>query len=504
MTEHVAKQQYDAVGHIETRGVDFIPYAERHSSPMNIFWILIGANLAIGMVVIGFLPVSFGLGWWASATSIILGNCIGAFMLAPVALLGVRSGSNGPVTSGAFFGVVGRIVGSVIGSLICLGFYALAVWTGGQAAIAGLHKLAGVPSNDLTLGISYGIIALVCSLVAIWGHASMVFVERMMIPIAGLLLVVGVFVYAPDFHASYKGGSYLLGSFWPTWGLSVTICAVAAYGYSPLISDWTRYISPRKYSSASILSASWIGCFAGLNIPFLFGAFTAVATVSTKLDYIPGLVAMAPLWYMVPLVVIGVIGTFGQGAVCLYSSGLDLSSIFPVFKRPTATMLLSIVAVLLVLLGSMVGNAEASVTAFLQVIGVGTAAWMAIIIIGHFHRKGYYDVHDLQVFNRRETGGIYWYTGGWNLRAVVAFAVSVTIGLLALQCSFYTGPLSNLADGVDLSWGSAFVIAGLIYGVAIVLFPEHSRVHGDASAAERLEMAAQGEPMRLMPETPAE
>jgi hypothetical protein len=50
MTAHPASKQYDAVGHIETRGVDFIPNAERHSSPMNIFWILIGANLAIGMV----------------------------------------------------------------------------------------------------------------------------------------------------------------------------------------------------------------------------------------------------------------------------------------------------------------------------------------------------------------------------------------------------------------------------------------------------------------------
>lgn len=503
MTGHIASPQYDAVGHIETRGVDFIPHAERHSSPMNIFWILIGANLAIGMVVIGFLPVSFGLGWWGSATSILVGNAIGSCMLAPVALLGTRSGSNGPVTSGAFFGVVGRIIGSAIGALICLGFYALAVWTGGQAAIAGLHKLVGLPSNDFTLGLSYAIIAVVCSLVAIWGHASMVFVERLMIPIAGLLLLIGLFVYAPHFSVSTKGSSYLLGSFWPTWCLSMTICAVAAYGYSPLISDWTRYISLKKYSSASILGASWVGCFMGLNIPFLFGAFTAIATASAKLDYVPGLVAMAPVWYMVPLVIISVIGTFGQGSVCLYSSGLDFSSIFPVFRRPMATTLLSVIAVILVFIGTMIGNADASVTAFLQVIGVGTASWMAIIIVGHFHRKGYYHVHDLQVFNRRETGGVYWYTGGWNLRAVVAFLVSVTIGLLALQCSFYTGPLSNLADGVDLSWGSAFVIAGLIYGLAILLFPEHSGVHGDEAASERLEMAAQGE-LGLVPETPAE
>ncbi len=504
MTEYVAAHQYDAVGHIETRGVDFIPHDERHSSPMNIFWILIGANLAVGIIIIGFLPVSFGLGWWASATAILVGNAIGSLMLAPVALLGPRSGTNGPVTSGAFFGVVGRIIGSIVGALIAVGFYALAVWTGGQAAIAGLHKLAGLPSNDVTLGVAYAVIALICSLVAVYGHASMVLLERLMVPVAGLLMLVGVFVYAPHFDAGYKGGTLLLGAFWPTWFLSVTICAVAAYGYSPLISDWTRYISPKKYSGASILAASWFGGFVGLSIPFLFGAFTAVAIVSTKLDYIPGLVAMAPLWFMVPLVLIGVVGTFGQGAVCLYSSGLDFSSIFPAFRRPMATTILSVIAVILVFLGSMVANAEESVTAFLQIVGVAVASWMAVIIVGHLRRGGYYDVHDLQVFNRRETGGVYWYTGGWNLRAVIAFAVSVLFGLLALQCSFYTGPFANMAKGVDLSWASAFVIAMVIYGAAITLFPEHEGVHGDTKRSEQLEMAAQGNPDGFVPETAAE
>lgn len=496
--------QYDAVGHIETRGVDYIPHEERRSSPLNIFWILIGSNLTFGLIVIGFLPVSFGLGWWASCTSILVGNAIGAFMLAPIALLGPSSGTNGPVTSGAYFGVIGRVIGSGVGACLTIGFYALAVWTGGQAAIAGLHKLFGLPSNDITLGVAYAVIAFISSMVAIYGHASMVLLERLMIPVAGLLLLVGLFVYEPSFSASYAGGTYLLGSFWPTWFLSMTICAVAVYGYSPLISDWTRYISPRKHTSSAILSISWIGGFVGLTIPFLFGAFTAVATVGAKLDYIPGLVAVAPGWYLLPLVLIGVIGSLGQAGVCLYSAGLDFSSIFPAFKRPAATTILSIIAVILVYLGSMVGNAEASVTAFLQVVGVGTASWMAVIIIGHIHRKGYYDVHDLQVFNRRETGGVYWYTRGWNLRAVVAFAVSVTFGLLALQCSFYTGPLSNMADGVDLSWSSAFVIACVIYGAAIALFPEHAGVHGDVRVSEQREMAAQSGSLGLGAETAAE
>ena len=321
--------QVDAVGRIETRGVDYIPDVERHSSPLNVFWILIGANLTFGLIVLGWLPVSFGLGWWPSFWSIIVGDALGALILAPVALLGPRTGTNGPVSSGAFFGVVGRILGSGIGIFVSVGFYALAVWTGGQAAVAGMHRLFGMPSDNLVLGVSYGVIAVVSSIVAIYGHASMVLVERLMIPIAGLLLVVGVFVYAPHFSAGYKGGAYLLGSFWPTWILAVTIAAVAVYGYVLFVSDWTRYISLSKHSETSILWATWLGGFLGLSLPLVFGAYTAVAILGTKLDYVPGIIALSPAWYLLPLIVIGIIGSLGQSAVCLYSSGLDFSSIVP-------------------------------------------------------------------------------------------------------------------------------------------------------------------------------
>ena len=61
----------DVVGKVEHRGVDFIPHDERHSSPRNIFWIFIGANLCVALFVVGWLPVSFGLGWWASLSSVI-------------------------------------------------------------------------------------------------------------------------------------------------------------------------------------------------------------------------------------------------------------------------------------------------------------------------------------------------------------------------------------------------------------------------------------------------
>lgn len=463
----------DVAGKVEHRGIDFIPHDERHSSPKNIFWIFIGANLCVALFVVGWLPVSFGLGWWASLSSIIVGAALGATILVPVALLGPNTGTNGPVSSGAFFGVVGRIVGSMIALLVNLGFYALSVWTGGEMVVLGLHKLVGLPADNLILGLSYAAVAVISSAVAIYGHASMLLVERLMIPIAGILMLAGIYIYAPHFNQADFGGHYLLGGFWPTWLLAVTTATVAVYLYANSICDWTRYISFEKHSKRSLLTATWTGSFIGLSLPLAFGAYVGVAIGSSSQDFVQGMVGLAPIGYLIPLVLMGSVGSLGQCTVLLYSSGLDFSSLFPVLRRPAATFLLSVVALVFVYVGTMVWNVENSLTAFIQLLGVATASWIAVVVLGHYAHGGEYDTHALQVFNRGEKGGVYWHWNGWNWRGTVAFLTGTILGLMFLDCALYVGPLSSIAGGVDISWLVALITTAGIYLTALKLSPDH-------------------------------
>jgi purine-cytosine permease-like protein len=463
----------DVVGKVEHRGVDFIPHDERHSSPRNIFWIFIGANLCVALFVVGWLPVSFGLGWWASLSSVIVGSALGATILVPVSLLGPLTGTNGPVSSGAFFGVVGRIIGSTIALLVNLGFYALSVWTGGAMVVLGLNKLVGLPADNVVLGASYAVVAIISSIVAIYGHASMILVERIMIPIMGIVMLVGVYVYAPHFDASAAGGQFLLGSFWPTWLLAVTTATVAVYLYANSICDWTRYISFDRHSKGSLLTATWLGSFIGLVLPLAFGAYVGIAMGSANQDIVKGMVDLAPVAYLVPLILLGSVGSLGQCTMLLYSSGLDFSSLFPILRRPVATLLLSVVALIFVFVGTMVWNVESSLTAFLQLLGVATASWIAVVVLGHFLRDGTYNTDALQVFNRREKGGAYWHWNGWNWRGTTAFAIGTIVGLLFLECAFYVGPFSDLVGGVDISWLVALVLTGVLYWVFVSVAPDH-------------------------------
>jgi purine-cytosine permease-like protein len=464
----------DVVGKVEHRGVDFIPHEERHSSPRNIFWIFIGANLCVALFVVGWLPVSFGLGWWASLSSVIVGSAIGATILVPVSLLGPLTGTNGPVSSGAYFGVVGRIIGSTIALLVNLGFYALSVWTGGAMVVQGLNKLAGLPADNVVLGISYAAVAVVSSIVAIYGHASMILVERIMIPIMGIVMLAGVYVYAPHFDASAAGGQLLLGSFWPTWLLAVTTATVAVYLYANSICDWTRYISFDRHAKGSLLWATWLGSFIGLVLPLAFGAYVGIAMGANNQDIVKGMVDLAPVGYLIPLIVLGSVGSLGQCTMLLYSSGLDFASLFPILRRPQATLLLSVVALVFVFVGTMVWDVENSLTAFLQLLGVATASWIAVVVVGHFLRGGTYNTDALQVFNRREKGGAYWHWNGWNWRGTIAFAIGTIVGLLFLECALYTGPFADLVGGVDISWLVALVLTGILYWVFASMAPDHA------------------------------
>jgi purine-cytosine permease-like protein len=92
--------------------------------------------------------------------------------------------------------------------------------------------------------------------------------------------------------------------------------------------------------------------------------------------------------------------------------------------------------------------------------------WVAILAIGALRTKSY-NPTDLQAFAHGRRGGCYWFTGGWNAPAVVAWAVGATFGVLAVNTTLYVGPLADIAGGVDLSTIGSAVLAGLIYAVSL-------------------------------------
>ncbi|RNL72884.1 cytosine permease [Streptomyces sp. I6] len=478
---------------IEERGVGTVPEAERTSGPRDLVAILLGSNLCLGVIVFGWLPVSFGLGLRDAVTSVVAGTVAGVAVTAPLALVSLRTATNLSTSSGAFFGVRGRLIGSVVGLLLSLGYTALTLWIGGDVMAGTLARALGLPSGDASHALAYGLLAALTVVGAVFGYRLLLRMSRILCVGMTVLLALGLAAYAPDLTTAAPAHTpYVLGSFWPTWILSAVAAGLSGpIAFITLLGDYTRYISPVRHSPRAVLAATCLGLFAGLLIPQLFGTVTALAARASA-DYAGPLVEAAPAWYVLPLLLAATAGSVGNAGLMLYSMGLDLDAIVPRAGRTAATVIVAVVATAFVFLGHFAWDARSAMTSFVLLLTAIGTPWAVITLMGHLRCRGRYDADALQVYNRRARGGVYWFRAGWEPRATAAWALGAAVGLLAVSTPFHEGPLIGLTAGVDCSFVLSGLVGGLTYGV---LRPRRNRNGADGApgaAPSRAERAAAG------------
>ncbi|ORT55289.1 cytosine permease [Streptomyces sp. CB03238] len=466
---------------IEQRGVDTIPEAERTSGPRDLISILLGSNLCLGVIVFGWLPVSFGLGLWPAVTSVVVGTVVGVAVTAPLALVSLRTATNLSTSSGAFFGVRGRLVGSVVGLLLSLGYTALTLWIGGDVMLGTLSRLFDVPTGPVAHTLVYVLLAGCTVVAAVHGYRLLLRISRYLAVGMTVLLLLGVLAYAGDFTTAPPPDTpYLLGSFWPTWLLSAVAAGLSGpIAFITLLGDYTRYVSPERYSPRTVWRATCLGLFLGLLVPQLFGTFTALAA-RAGLDYAGPLVETAAPWYLLPLLVAASAGSVGNAGLMLYSMGLDLDAIVPRATRARATLVVAAVATVFVFVGHFAWDAQSAMTSFVLLLTAIGTPWAVITLMGHARCGGVYDPEALQVYNRRAKGGIYWFRAGWEPRATVSWALGAAVGLSAVSTPLYEGPLLPLTAGVDCS----FILSGLVGGLAYAALTATSKAPGTLPVPE--------------------
>ena len=256
--------------------------------------------------------------------------------------------------------------------------------------------------------------------------------------------------------------------------LCAVLFAAAPLSYGPTIGDYTRRISPAKFTDRQIAAALGAGMFVGVMLPSLFGAYTAMSFANPTDSYLDDLVTASPTWFVLPIVVISVLGGLSQGVLCIYASGLDLEGLTPKLRRTQTTIITAAVAIVLLYLGVFVFDAVDSVTAMTVALNAVITPWVAVLAVGALGnrlRGTGYDAVDLQAFTQGRRGGRYWFTAGWNIPAVLAWVVGATFGMMAVNTSLYVGPLAGVAGGVDLSTFGSGLLAAVIYAAATRVSP---------------------------------
>ncbi|MDT5001089.1 MAG: hypothetical protein QOK12_3194, partial [Mycobacterium sp.] len=437
---------------VEVHGVEPIPDAERTARPLDLFRLVFGGANTIATVVLGSFPIIFGLSFRDALLATLLGLVAGATILAPMALFGPRNGTNNAVSSSAHLGVHGRVIGSFLSLLTAIAFFSISVWSSGDVLVGGANRAIGLPDNDFTVAIAYGIFALLVLVVCIYGFRFMLLVNKIAVIAATVLFLLGIFAFAGTFDPGYAG-IYGPGAdaatnalFWPSFVGAALIVMSNPVSFGAFLGDWARYI-PRETPAWKSMSAAFLAQLATL-VPFLFGLVTAtvVATNASSFmddgNYVGGLLAVSPGWYFVPVCLIALIGGMSTGTTALYGTGLDFSSVFPRFNRVQATVFIGVIAIAFIFVGRFAFNVVQSISTFAVLIVTCTAPWMVVMMIGWFVRRGWYDSDALQVFNRRQSGGRYWFNHGWNWRGLGAWIVSATLSICFVNVpGQFVGPL---------------------------------------------------------------
>ena len=220
-----------------------------------------------------------------------------------------------------------------------------------------------------------------------------------------------------------------------------------------------------------------IGVFGGLLATTLFGAFTALCAHAPR-RLLRGRPRRAPRprWYVLPILVIGLAGGVGQGVLNLYASGLDLEALIPRAQarahdadhqcaRDRARLPRHVRA--------RRGRLDHRDDAGAERRRRRRGSSVNLARLPRRAPRARTTRTTCRCSTKAGRGGRYWFTGGWNLRAMAAWAAGSAFGLLAVDHRRSTPARSaNLAGGVDISLAGSALVAAAVYLVALAVWPE--------------------------------
>ena len=242
---------------VERRTIEHVPVDERHGRARDLFTIWFGSNIMLLTIITGALATTvFGLPLWAGALSIILGNVVGAVVMALHAAQGPQMGVPQMLQTRAQFGSYGSLLVVVLVVFMYLGFFASNAVLGGQA----LAKVTGLPTN-------WGIVlvGLISLSATIAGYHLIHRVTALLSIVAGGALLVA-FVWMVGVNGVPAQTWHTSGFTWAGFMATLSVAALWQIAYAPYVSDYTRYMPKdtgqraTASSASKLLSTSWAIC----------------------------------------------------------------------------------------------------------------------------------------------------------------------------------------------------------------------------------------------------
>ncbi|WP_315913175.1 cytosine permease [Arthrobacter sp. lap29] len=442
---------------IERRSIDFVPARERHGKPFGQFTLWFGANMQITAIVTGALAVIFGSTAFWGIIGLLIGNVLGGTVMALHAAQGPKLGMPQMISSRAQFGVFGAVIPLILVIVMYLGFAATGAVLAGQA----VNQI--IPTGNPAVGVI--IFGALTVLVATLGYKYIHMLGR----ISTIVGIIGFSYLAIQLFLKHDVGSVMgvSGFTVTTFLLSISLSAGWQLTYGPYVADYSRYL-PSNTPAGKTFFACMSGAVLGAQWSMTLGAmFAAIAMPAGKgfLDNqvafvgdLAGGGAIAVLMYIVIVVgklTVNTLNAYGGYMTILTSvSAFTRQLRFAPWVRFAYVIGFISVSVIIALVASddFISNFKNFVLLLLMVF----IPWSSINLVDfYFSSKEKVDVPALY-----DPKGRY---GAWNVPALLTYLLGVLVQIPFLAQTLYTGPITPLLGGADISWIVGLIVTAAVY-----------------------------------------
>ncbi|BDZ59765.1 allantoin permease [Barrientosiimonas endolithica] len=325
----------------------------------------------------------FGVSFWQAVVVGVIG-VVGSFLLCGlVSLAGKRGSAPTMVLSRAAFGVEGNRLPAFVSWMLLVGWEIVLVVLATQAGSAALQRLGW---GDGGTGVKLLIILVVVGIsvfAGVFGYQAIMKVQTW-ITLATAVLTIAYMLLSLD-HIDFSRVTTLeSGSLASTLGAGVMLLTALGLGWTNAAADYSRYL-PRSASSAGVVGWTTFGASVAPLVLFVFGLLLAGSEQATMdglaADPFGTLAGLLPTWFMIPFVVVVVLGLIGGIVLDIYSSGLSLLSMGLRVPRAVAAgidgVLMTVGAVLVTFFAT---DFLGPFQGFLITGGVPLAAWLGVFL----------------------------------------------------------------------------------------------------------------------------
>ena len=406
-----------------------------HSTDRNlggIDYFLLWTGVAISLAEIwagGFLaPMGFWMGFWA----IILGHIIGNTFMALGGVMGSDHGIMSMVSVRPSFGIRGSNLGAVINIIQLIGWASIMLIIGGRAGAMLGTPLGGILATANFWIVLIGIGTLIWALYT--GRSVWKFMQTAAVVALLLICALMSWVSFREFGSEIltvkpKDMPFMIG---------LDLVIAMSISWMPLVSDYSRF----SKNSVSTFWNTWWGYFIVSSWMYLLGLMATLATGETD----PGVLVlqiMGKIGFAVPALIMVVFSTITSDFPDVYSATCSMINISQKIGAKTIMWIAGILSILVALVFPMEQYEN-----FLFFIGAMFMPLFGVVLTDYFivcRRR-----LDVDALYRYE--GVYWYFKGFNLIALLSWAIGfVTYEFMALMKFAIGGSMPSI------------MVAGLCY-----------------------------------------